>query len=79
MSLRIAHAEQMEDFLNCAGMPAVYNCMHFPYMFAGEPFPTSISEAGIMDDHGYTYYREDVLIDLAVTQNTFQVQIRASA
>jgi hypothetical protein len=47
-SLSISHAEQMEDFLNCPGTP----------------FPTSINEAGLLDEHGFMYFREDVIVDL---------------
>jgi hypothetical protein len=58
--LKISHAEQIEDFLNCPG----------------EPFPKDISEAGLLDENGYMYYREDVLLDLATTTNSFQFTVK---
>jgi hypothetical protein len=60
MSMKISHVQQIEDYLNCEG----------------EPFPYTVNEAGIMDDHGYMYYREDILIDLATPNNDFRFTVK---
>lgn len=54
-------------------VPLFSHFFHISDSKLGEPFPTDLNTPGLMDDHGFLYYREPVIVDLSVTDNKIQV------